>query len=153
MNAIRISLLLACALVAASAAFGQNEVAEHVNRGVALAHQGRYDEAIAEYEAAEKLLPGDPRIALDEALAYEKSGRVEEAARRFAALHRSHPDENQVTLLLADCDLQLGRDQQVIELLQPIQAQNANDLGFAYMLGTALIRQRRIQEGQVFLDR
>jgi tetratricopeptide (TPR) repeat protein len=153
MSAIRISLLLACALLASPAAFSQNEVAEHVNRGVALAHQGRYDEAIAEYESAEKLLPGDPRIALNEALAYEKSGRVEEAARRFADLHRLHPDENQVALLLADCDLQLGRDQQVIELLEPIQAQNANDLGFAYMLGTALIRQRRIQDGQVFLDR
>src|SRR6185437_11008135 len=151
MKLIRISL---CVFAMAAIASAQSDsVADHVNRGVSLAHLGRYDEAIAEYEAAEKLLPGDPRIALDEALAYEKSGRVEEAARRFADLHRLRPDDNQVTLLLADCDLQLGRNPQVIELLQPVQAQNANDLGFAYMLGTALIRQRRIQEGQVFLDR
>ncbi len=151
MHPIRISL---CLFVITGIASAQgDDVAAHVNRGVALAHLGRYDEAIAEYEAAEKLLPGDPRIALDEALAYEKSGRVQEAARRFAALHQSHPNENQVTLLLADCNLQLGDDQQVIDLLQPLQAQNANNLGFAYMLGTALIRKRRIQEGQVFLDR
>jgi tetratricopeptide (TPR) repeat protein len=64
-----------------------------------------------------------------------------------------HPEENRVTLLLADCYLQMGENQNVIELLEPIQAQNASDLGFAYMLGTALIRQRRIDEGQVFLDR
>src|SRR6185437_8864771 len=103
MSAIRISFWV---FLIAGITFAQtDDVAAHVNRGVSLAHLGRYDEAIAEYEAAEKLLPGDPRIALDEALAYEKSGRVEEAARRFAALHRSHPDENQVTLLLADCDL------------------------------------------------
>ena len=151
MKLIRISL---CVFGMAAIASAQSDnVADHVNRGVSLAHLGRYDEAIAEYEAAEKLLPGDPRIALDEALAYEKSGRVQEAAGRFAKLHQSYPDNNQVTLLLADCDLQLGQDQQVIDLLQPVQAQNTNDLGFAYMLGTALIRKQRIQEGQVFLDR
>jgi tetratricopeptide (TPR) repeat protein len=130
-----------------------DDVAAHVNLGVALAHLGRYDEAIAEYEAAEKLLPGDPRIVLNEGLAYEKSGRIREAAERFDGVHKSHPDDNKVTLLLADCYLQMGEDRQVIELLQPVQAQNATDLGFAYMLGTALIRQQRIQEGEVFLDR
>jgi tetratricopeptide (TPR) repeat protein len=130
-----------------------DDVAAHVNLGVALAHLGRYDKAIAEYQAAEKLLPADPRIILNEGLAYEKSGRIREAAQRFADLHKSHPDENKVTLLLADCYLQMGEDRQVIELLQPVQAENANDLGFAYMLGTALIRQQRIQEGEVFLDR
>ena len=130
-----------------------DDVAAHVNLGIVLAHLGRYDEAIAEYEAAGKLLPGDPRIALNEALAYEKSGRVRDAAQRFAHLHKSHPEENRVTLLLADCYLQMGDDRQVIGLLEPLQAQNANDLGFAYMLGTALIRQGRIDDGQVFLDR
>jgi tetratricopeptide (TPR) repeat protein len=130
-----------------------DDVAAHVNLGILLAHLGRYDEAIAEYETAERLLPGDPRITLNEALAYEKSGRIREAAQRFAHLHQSHPEENKITLLLADCYLQMGEDQQVIGLLEPIQAQNAGDLGFAYMLGTALIRQRRIDEGEVFLDR
>lgn len=130
-----------------------DDVAAHVNLGIALVHLGRYDEAIAEYEAAGKLLPGDPRIALNEALAYEKSGRTSKAAQRFADLHKSHPDDNKITLLLADCYLQMDENERVIDLLEPIQAQNANDLGFAYMLGTALIRQQRIGEGQVFLDR
>lgn len=130
-----------------------DNVAAHVNLGIALVHLGRYNEAIAEYQAAEKLLPGDPRIMLNEALAYEKSGRVRDAAQQFAELHKSHPEENKYTLLLADCYLQMGENQQVIELLEPIQAQNSNDLGFAYMFGTALIRQGRIADGQVFLDR
>ncbi len=172
MSHIRISILTAIALAIAVTGWCQagddsatieayraelklhpDDVAAQMNLGVLLAHLGRYDEAIAEYEAAEKLLPGDPRIALNEALAYEKSGRIREAAQRFANLHKSHSEDNKITLLLADCYLQMGEDQQVIELLEPIQAQNANDLGFAYMLGTALIRQRRIGEGQVFLDR
>ena len=130
-----------------------NEVAAHVNLGVVLVALARYDEAIAEYEVAEKLLPGDPRIALNTALAYQKSGRIPDAAKRLAALHRASPQDIKISLLLADCYLQLGENMEVVNLLQPIEAQNADDLGFAYLLGTALIRVKRISEGQVFLDR
>src|SRR5215472_16131071 len=93
MRSIRISLLVGLMLLIPGAAFCQtdsrdvsaveayrtelklhpDDAAAHVNLGVALAHLGRYDEAIAEYEAAQKLLPGDPRIALNEALAYERA--------------------------------------------------------------------------------
>ncbi|MGA8028564.1 MAG: tetratricopeptide repeat protein [Bryobacteraceae bacterium] len=137
-----------------------DEVAAHVNLGVVLVDLGRYDEAIAEYAAADKLLPGDPRIALNIALAYEKSGRISEAAKRLASLHQASPQDIKITLLLADCYLQSGENARVIELLQPIETQNtagldksSDDLGFAYLLGTALIRLQRIPEGQVFLDR
>ena len=47
------------------------------NLGVVLVKLGRYDEAIAEYEAAEKMMPNDPRIGLNLALAYSKSGQVD----------------------------------------------------------------------------
>jgi tetratricopeptide (TPR) repeat protein len=172
MHRIRISLLFGCAALVTGGARAQSpdyaaasemyraqirvnpaDPGAHVNLGVALVHLGRYDEAIQEYETAEKLLPGDPRIGVNTALAYQKSGRVREAAQRFSELHKSFPSENKITLLLADCDLQLGENQQVVDLLEPMQAANADDLGFAYMLGTALIRMQHIQQGQVFLDR
>jgi tetratricopeptide (TPR) repeat protein len=56
-------------------------------------------------------------------------------------------------MLLADGNLQLGDNRRVIELLQPLAAQHVEDLGVAYMLGTALLREQRLQEGQVLLDR
>lgn len=130
-----------------------DDAAAHVNLGVVLVKLGRFDEALPEYEAAEKLLRGDPRIALNIALAYEKSGRTKEATERFEALHTAAPQNSQVTMLLADCHLQLGDDERVIELLKPMEAQNSKDLGFAYMLGMALLHKQRIQEGQVLLDR
>ena len=130
-----------------------DDTATHVNLGVVLVKLGRFDEAIAEYQAADKLLPGDPRIALNLALAYQKSGRIREAQERLAKLHTAVPQENQVILLLADCDLQLGQDEQVIELLRPLEAQTPDDLGLAYMLGTALLHEKRIAEGQAYLDR
>lgn len=154
-----ISLQQAGNYAAAADAYGKllalrpDDVATHVNLGVVLVHLGRFDDAIAQYEAADKLLPGDPRIALNLALAYEKSGRLAEAERRFSALHDSAPENARVTMLLADCHLQMGDYQRVIDLLQPLERSNSSDLGLDYMLGTALLQSGRIPEGQVLLDR
>ncbi len=130
-----------------------NEVATHVNLGVVLVNLGRFDEAIAEYQTADRLLPNDPRIALNIALAYEKSGRMKEAETRFEALHKNAPQDSRITMLLADCHLQTGDDDRVIELLQPFETQQPDDLALAYMLGLALLHKGRIAEGQVRLDR
>jgi tetratricopeptide (TPR) repeat protein len=129
-----------------------DEAGAHSNLGAVLVKLGRYDEAIAEYQTAEKLLPGEPRIGLNLALAYEKSGRLQEAARKLESVRSAAPQEKQVTLLLADCNLQMGENDRVIELLQPLEQDEPADLAIAYMLGTALIRKQRIEEGQVLLD-
>jgi tetratricopeptide (TPR) repeat protein len=130
-----------------------DEAAARSNLGAALVKLGRYDEAIEEYKKAEQLLPGDARIGTNLALAYEKSGRIREASEKLTTLHVQAPQERQITLLLADCDLQLGEYDRVIELLQPLARDGPSDLVTDYMLGTALIRTRRIAEGQVLLDR
>ena len=124
-----------------------DEVAALSNFGVVLVKLGRYDEAIAEYETADKALPNDPRIGLNLALAYSKSGRLREAAARLESL----PKSDQVTLLLADTRLRLGENQRVIDLLDPIKGNG--DLGIDYMLGMALLREKRTAEGQLLLDR
>lgn len=130
-----------------------DEAGARSNLGASLVRLGRYDEAIEEYQKAEKLLPGDARIGMNLALAYQKSGRVREAARKLAGLHADKTQERQIALLLADCDLQLGDYNRVIELLQPMEREDPADLATAYMLGTALIRTQRIAEGGVLLDR
>ena len=129
------------------------DVATHVNLGVVLVRLGRFDEAIREYAAADKLLPGDPRIALNTALAYEKSGRLDEAARRFELLHAATPQDARIAMLLADCRLQLDDHKAVIQLLQPLEAAHSDDLGLAYMLGMAFLREGRAQDAQARLDR
>ena len=124
-----------------------DEVAAMSNLGVVLVKLGRYDEAIAEYEAAEKIMPNEPRIGLNLALAYSKSGRLTEAAAKLEML----PRDNQVTLLLADSRLRMGENQKVIDLLTPLEGNG--DLAVSYMLGMALLREKRAAEGQKLLDR
>lgn len=130
-----------------------DEAGAHSNLGAVLVKLGRYDEAIGEYQTAERLLPGDPRIGMNLALAYQKSGRLLETSKTLEALHSAVPQERQITLLLADCSLQMGENDRVIELLQPVEHDDPADLATAYMLGTALIRKHRIAEAQVLLDR
>ncbi len=128
-----------------------NEVGAHANLGVVLAKLGRYDEAIAEYDKAETLDPNDPRIELNIALAYSKSGRLSQAKEKLDPLHVTNPQDNQVTLLLADTCLQLGQYQDVINLLKPLD--DGGNMAVTYMLGTAFMRSKRIDEGQVVLNR
>lgn len=130
-----------------------NQVTTHVNLAIVLVNLGQYDEAIAEYKTADKLLPGEPRISLNLALAYEKSGRIQEARDGFEALHVSDPANARITGLLADCELQLGDDARVVELLKPLADQNTSDLAVAYMLGMALLQEHHADESQMYLDR
>jgi tetratricopeptide (TPR) repeat protein len=123
------------------------------NLGVVLVRLGRYDDAIQEYKAAQRLRPGDWRIKLNLALAFRKSGRLTEATAQLEELHSLAPQVKQISLLLADSALQLGENKRVITLLQPLEQADPSDLATAYMLGTAFIREHRIKEGEVLLNR
>jgi tetratricopeptide (TPR) repeat protein len=121
----------------------------HSNLGAALAGLGQFSQAVDEYKIALKQSPGMPGVALNLALAYYKMGRVSDAAAQLAKSHAN----NQATLLLADCYLRMGRNADVVALLQPLQHDHPDDLAIAYLLGTALIRDNKPEQGQVLVDR
>jgi Flp pilus assembly protein TadD/peroxiredoxin len=130
-----------------------NEAAIHSNLGVVLSQLGRFEEAEHEYSEALRLSPGNPGIELNLALAYYKSGRIPEAAKELETIAPSGADNAQVVLLRADCFLRMGDNKKVIELLRPLREKDPDNLGVAYVYGMALIRDQRIEEGQVVLDR
>jgi len=90
---------------------------------------------------------------LNLALAFYKTGQIEDAAATLEQVHQAATAELQPTLLLADCRLALGENQKVIALLEPLAAQRPDDLAIAYMLGTALIRDEQPARGQRFIER
>ena len=130
-----------------------NSVEARTNLGAALARQGQFDAAVTEYKRALRLQPSNPGISLNLGLAYYKSGDLTAAAKELSALRALVGDQPQVTLLLADTYLQLGQNAKVIQLLRPAAANAPDDLGIAYLLGSALARDQQIEEGQKYLDK
>jgi tetratricopeptide (TPR) repeat protein len=125
----------------------------HSNLGAALAGLGRFEEAVMEYKTALRQSPALPGARLNLALAYYKMGRIADAATELARIHAEDRANHQAVLLLGDCYLRMGQEKDVIRVLQPEQAEHPDDLAIAYMLGTALIREKRVAEGQVLVDR
>jgi tetratricopeptide (TPR) repeat protein len=123
------------------------------NLGAALAHAGLYEQAIVEYKHALQLQPANVRVRLNLALAYYKASEIFDAAEESQRVLEAEADNRQAIFLLADCDLRMGENTKVIDLLTPLEAQLSSDNGFNYMLGTALIRDKQSTRGQVLVDR
>ncbi len=123
------------------------------NLGAALAHEGMYEEAIAEYSQVLALQPENLPVRLNLALAYYKAAKIAQAAAEAGRVVAKQPANRQAVLLLADCDLRLGENRKVIDLLEPLERQSPDDLAVNYLLGTALIRDHQPARGQVLVDR
>jgi len=123
------------------------------NLGAAYVHLGQFDDAIAQYDAALKLDPTNATVRLNLALAYYKSGRPNEAIKPLKIVVATNPDAKNAYLILADCYLQSGQDRDAVTLLQPREAMFQDDLAFAYVLGTALVRTGEETQGQRYIDR
>lgn len=120
------------------------------NLGAVLAAQGRYLHAIAEYREAIALSPRNPGVLLNLSLAHYKVGQIPEAVSRLDTVVELAPANKQARLLLADCLLQMNENTRVVKLLE---GEKHDDLAVAYLLGTALLRDGRVSEGQKLLDR
>jgi Flp pilus assembly protein TadD len=125
----------------------------HSNLGAALAGLGRFEEAISEYKIALKQSPNLAEARLNLALCYYKMGRIAEAATELEKVRAENPGNAQAVLLLCDCYMRMGREKDVIAVLEPEEKKYPDDLAVAYLLGTALIREKRVNEGQVLVDR
>src|SRR5262249_17141463 len=104
-----------------------DSVVARSNLGAALSRLGRYEEAIAEYTQAIKKEPGNLPVRVNLALAYYKTAQIATAAEHLAQVVAKQPSNRQAVLLLADCNLQLGEDKKVIELLAPLEKEAPDD--------------------------
>jgi Flp pilus assembly protein TadD len=122
-------------------------LAVRANLGAALAHLGRFDEAVAQYRAALALSPGHPGLRLNLALAYYKKGDLPHASAELGPLHAEDPGNFQIAALLGACQERAGRHADAIAVLAPLEAAHADDLDLAWSLGSALIHAGRPRDG------
>ncbi len=119
--------------------------------GAALAAEGDYTGAIAEYKRALEIQP-DAQVRLNLGLAYYKEGDFPAAIGQFVMVRDAAPGNIQAVLLLGDCYLRTGDNKKVIDLISPLRRANPNDLALTYMLGMALLRDGQSAEGQLVID-
>ncbi len=122
------------------------------NLGAVYARLGRHAEAVEQYKRALELDSHNMAIRFNLGLAYYKSAQLPEAAAELARVVAAQPENKNATLLLADCYLRMGENKKVMKLLSPLHTSYGTDRVFLYLLGTALIRERR-PEGQALVDK
>ncbi len=122
------------------------------NLAAALAGSGRYADAIEQYQRALETKP-DPAVRLNLALAYYKTANFPRAAEELQKVRAAQPANTQALLLLADCNLRMGHNKEVTDLLTPLFQADTENLGVAYLLGTALARDGRTAEAQQAINR
>lgn len=123
------------------------------NLGAALARLGRFQEAIEQYNRALLLDGNNPGIRFNLAVAYYKSARVVSAAKELEKVIALQPENPNATLLLADCYLQMGEYARIIALLTPQEAKYSDNKAIAYLLGTALLREKQVEKGQRLIEK
>jgi len=123
------------------------------NLGAAYSRLGRYDEAVKQYQKALDGRPEDSVARFNMALAYYKGARIGAAAEQFEKVVATAPENGNALLLLADCRRQQGRDQEVIELLEPRAVLFEDNPLFVYLMGNALVQRSDLQRGQAYIDR
>ena len=89
-------LLLLLALFPLPARSAGNEAFEQMEFGVRAAKKGLWREALFRWEKALKLLPENPRLLNNLAVAYETSGNHAKAEELYAAALRQAPDNRDI---------------------------------------------------------
>jgi tetratricopeptide (TPR) repeat protein len=118
-----------------------------VNLGAALSRIGQYDEAIAMYESALPSLPYKAPVILNLGLAYYKKGDFANAHGQFEKVNALQPNNARVATLLGDTDLRLGKPADAVALMQPLDAENSNDMDFQFVYGSALLGSGKLTAG------
>jgi len=127
-------------------------IAARANLGLALVSLGRFDEAIAQYQAGLAQVPSDPGLRAKLAMAYYAKGDLSKAAEGFSSVLKDKPDSIEFATLLANCYVRLRRTDQALSLLSPLGEAHPDNVNLQLTLGWALVNAGRGKEGLERID-
>jgi tetratricopeptide (TPR) repeat protein len=128
-------------------------VEARVNLGAALAHVGKFNDAIEEYKLALPLLKDKTGVEFNIALAYHQEGDWQHAQEAFAPLAKARPDDVRVAILLGDSEVHLGANAEAVAMLAPLEAANAQNADYDFVYGAALVADGKRRDGVERLEK
>jgi tetratricopeptide (TPR) repeat protein len=128
-------------------------VEARVNLGAALAHVGKFGDAIDEYKKALPLLKDKTGVEFNIALAYHQEGDWQHAQEAFAPLVKAKPNDVRVAILLGDTDVHLGANAEAVAMLAPLEQANAENPDFEFVFGEALVADGKRRDGVERLEK
>jgi tetratricopeptide (TPR) repeat protein len=87
------------------------------------------------------------------ARAYYEKGDLGKAREQLAQVHQMYPDDQDVTMRLANVDLEAHVPAEAVALLQPLDSANLQNMDFQYLYGAALIASGRPADGVPRVER
>jgi Tfp pilus assembly protein PilF len=117
-----------------------------LNLGVALADQGRVDEAIEQWRAGLAIAPNDPLIHLNLGRGLAAKGLTEEAITHYRASLQARPNSPETRRFLAELLAKEGRFDEAANALRQELAVAPGDVGGRMLLASLLRRQGRVAE-------
>ena len=123
--------------------------------GKAYHHLGRYDQAEMSWKESIQLDPMVPEAGWALVDLLDKEGRVEEAHRlgmRLYEIETDPRDRVRILLEMSRLDIETPDPLSQVELFEPLVKQHPEHLPLNLMLGQALIRVNRSEEGLRFLE-
>ena len=124
-----------------------------VNLGVALAQTGHLDDAIAQYRLALQTVPANAEIRMNLGLAFYKKSDLPDAIREFEEVRKTQLHNAQLAILLGDSEVNWARAAYAAANLAPLVPDNATNMDFEYVLGSALIASGKRRDGVTRLQR
>jgi predicted Zn-dependent protease len=118
----------------------------HALKAGILSNHGQHLEAAAEWRAAEKLAPGDPRIEGQIATSLYEGANYAEAAPLLMKLLKQDPNSPELNFFLGDSLLHMEKPEQAIPYLEAAIRANPKLLPARASLGLSLIRVDRDAE-------
>ena len=118
----------------------------HAIKAGILSNHGQHLEAAAEWRAAEKLAPGDPRIEGQIATSLYEGANYSEAAPILAKLLKQDPNSAELNFFLGDSLLHMERPDEALPYLETAVRANPKLLPARASLGLTYIRLGRDME-------
>jgi len=122
------------------------EALEHIQKGMQLTEEGKYNAGDMEFEQAAKISPNSPELFSIWGAALRMAKKFEGAKKRFARAHELSPDDEEITFNWGMTELEADHAKEAIRLFQKTVKLSPDNYMAYNMLGKAHGREKMYEE-------